>query len=57
MHYRAELVPKLWLLTKKVRSRIFQHLTIPDILRKVFNGLDVTYDLSGTYYERDYCVT
>src|SRR5271154_2076787 len=24
VHFRAELVPKLWLLTKKIRSRIFQ---------------------------------
>src|ERR1700676_4779610 len=31
MHYSAELVPKLWLLTKNVRSRIFQHLSIPEI--------------------------
>ena len=51
-----KLVPKLWLLTKKVRSRIFQHLSVPDILRQVLNGLDVTYEISGTYYQRDYCV-
>jgi type VI secretion system secreted protein VgrG len=56
VHFRAELVPKLWLLTKKVRSRIFQHLPVPDILRQMFSGLDVTYEISGTYYQRDYCV-
>jgi type VI secretion system secreted protein VgrG len=56
VHFRAELVPKLWLLTKKVRSRIFQHLSVPDILHEVFSGLDVTYEISGTYYQRDYCV-
>jgi type VI secretion system secreted protein VgrG len=56
LDFHAELVPKFWLLTKKVRSRIFQHLSVPDILRKVLSGLDVTYELSGTYYERDYCV-
>ena len=56
VHFRADLVPKLWLLTKKIRSRIFQHLSIPDILRKVFDGLEVTYELFGAYYERDYCV-
>jgi len=50
------LAPKLWLLTKKVRCRIFQHLSTPDILRKVFNGLDVIYELFGAYHERDYCV-
>ena len=54
--FHAELVPKFWLLTKKVRSRIFQHLSVPDILRKALSALDVKYELSGTYYERDYCV-
>ena len=29
---------------------------MPDILRRVLSGLDVTYEISGTYYERDYCV-
>src|SRR5579872_4160002 len=33
MNFRAQVVPKLWLLTKKIRSRTFQHLTVPDILR------------------------
>jgi type VI secretion system secreted protein VgrG len=50
------VVPKLWLLTKKVRSRIFQHLTVPDILKQVFTGFDVNYDITGTYYQRDFCV-
>jgi len=54
--FRAEVVPKLWLLTKKVRCRIFQQLPVPDILRTVFTGLDVSYQISGTYYPRDYCV-
>src|SRR5215467_274851 len=56
VHFSAEVVPKLWLLTKKVRCRIFQHLSVPDILRKVFTGLDVSYEISGTFYPRDYCV-
>ena len=54
--YRAEVVPKLWLLTKNVRSRIFQHLSIPDILQQVLTGIDVAYEIQGKYYERDYCV-
>jgi len=54
--FRAEVVPQLWLLTKKIRCRIFQHLSVPDILRQVFAGLEATYQISGTYYERDYCV-
>src|SRR5205807_9732036 len=56
VHVRAEFVPQLWLLTKKIRSRIFQQLFLPDILRQVLTGLNVTYELLGTYYPRDYCV-
>ncbi len=55
-HCRAEMVPQLWTLTKKIRSRIFQHLTVPDILDQVLNGLKVRQDLTATYKERDYCV-
>ena len=54
--FRAEVVPRLWLLTKKVRSRIFQHLTVPEILHQVLAGLHVSYQISGTYHARDYCV-
>ncbi len=56
LHFRAQMVPKLWLLSKKVRSRVFQHLSVPDILKLVLVGFDVNYDITGTYYERDYCV-
>ena len=56
LHFRAQVVPKVWLLTKKVRSRIFQHLSVPDILKQVFTGFDVNYDITGTYYPRDFCV-
>jgi type VI secretion system secreted protein VgrG len=56
LHFHARIVPKPWVLTKLVRSRIFQHVAIPDILTKVLTGFDVAYELSGTYYPRDYCV-
>jgi type VI secretion system secreted protein VgrG len=56
VYYRAELVPKFWLLNKQFRSRIFQHISVPDILRQVLKALDVRYELSETYYQRDYCV-
>src|SRR5580698_1434182 len=56
LHFHARIVPKPWVLTKLVRSRIFQHVPIPDILTKVLTGVDVAYELSGTYYPRDYCV-
>ncbi len=56
LHFRASVVPIFWLLTKNVRSRIFQHLAVPDILRQVLTGLNVAYEFTGTYYQRDYCV-
>ena len=56
VRYKATLVPELWLLTRNSRSRIFQQLTVPDILKAVFAGLDVTYKLIGGYAPRDYCV-
>jgi type VI secretion system secreted protein VgrG len=55
-HYRASVVPKLWMLTRIYQSRIFQQLSIPDILKKVLTGISVTYQLQGTYLSRDYCV-
>jgi type VI secretion system secreted protein VgrG len=54
-HYTLEMVPQFWLLTRRAQSRIFQSLSVPDILRKVLQGLDVTWELQGTYYPRDYC--
>ncbi|HEV1286757.1 MAG TPA: type VI secretion system tip protein TssI/VgrG [Bryobacteraceae bacterium] len=56
VHFSAEIVPKFWLLSKKVRSRVFQHQTVPEILKAVLVGFDVSYDITGTYYQRDYCV-
>jgi type VI secretion system secreted protein VgrG len=55
-YYRMEIVPQFWFLTKRVQSRIFQHLSVPDILKKVLDGLDVEYQIQGTFQPRDYCV-
>src|SRR5262245_7743262 len=54
--YQAEIVPQFWLLTRRVQSRIFQHQAVPDILKEVLKGLDVTYELQGKFEPRDYCV-
>jgi type VI secretion system secreted protein VgrG len=54
--YRAELVPAVWFLTRREQSRIFQHVNVPDILKKVLAGLDVDYQIQGTFEPRDYCV-
>ncbi|AHG92995.1 type VI secretion system Vgr family protein (plasmid) [Gemmatirosa kalamazoonensis] len=53
--YRLEIVPNLWLLGRRTQSRIFQHVTVPDILEQVLTGLDVRFELNGTYEPRDYC--
>lgn len=54
--YRLEIVPEFWKLTRKAQSRIFQQKSVPDILKKVLEGLDVTYDIQGTFHPRDFCV-
>ena len=54
--YRMEIVPQFWLLTKRAQSRIFQQMTVPDILKKVLTGLDVTYEIQGSFHPRDFCV-
>jgi len=55
-HYRLEMVPQLWLLSRRAQSRIFQNLSVPDILKKVLTGLEVTWEIQGTFHPRDYCV-
>jgi type VI secretion system secreted protein VgrG len=54
--YYATVVPHVWLLTQRQRSRIFQHKSVPDILREVFEGFDVKYEIQGTFHPRNYCV-
>jgi len=56
IEYRMQIVPQLWLLTKRAQSRIFQHVSVPDILKTVLEGVDVSYKLQGTFEKRDYCV-
>ena len=54
-HFHAELVPRLWLLTRKVQSRIFQRMTIPEILDAVLAGVPHKMEIGGAYEPRDYC--
>lgn len=55
-NYRMEVVPHVWLLTRRTQSRIFQQISIPDILKKVLDGLPVKWDIQGSFDKRDYCV-
>ena len=57
--YRATMVPWLWLLSKSADSRIFQNLSIPEIVEKVFQKRgfqDFSLRLQGSYEKRTYCV-
>jgi type VI secretion system secreted protein VgrG len=57
--YRAELRPRLWLLTQSSGCRIFQEMTTPAILEAVFkeHGFsDYRKKLKANYGEREYCV-
>ncbi len=57
--YHAEVRPWLWLLTLTKNCRIFQQLTVPDIIKKVFSDLgfsDYRLSLFYRYEKRDYCV-
>jgi type VI secretion system secreted protein VgrG len=58
-YYRAEMVPWLWFLTRTADCRIFQHLSTPEIVRKIFTDLgfqDFELRLYGSFRKRDYCV-
>jgi type VI secretion system secreted protein VgrG len=58
-HYSATMVPWLWLLKRTADSRIFQKLSVPDIVEKIFTEkefLDYKLLLNDSYEKRDYCV-
>lgn len=54
--YSAKVVPAIWKLTQNFQSRIFQQMTVPEILRKIFEGFQVVFELRETYEPRNYCV-
>jgi type VI secretion system secreted protein VgrG len=59
--YRAVVRPRLWLLTLTTQSRVFQRMTIPEIVKNVLNdaGLDQYYETRldvSAYPQREYVV-
>jgi type VI secretion system secreted protein VgrG len=57
--YSMQLRPWLWFLSRTADCRIFQQMTVPDILKEVFreHGFSNFKDsLSGTYRTWEYCV-
>jgi type VI secretion system secreted protein VgrG len=57
--YRALVRPWLWFLTRTADCRIFQELSVPEIVKQVFadHGMaDLKDELTYTYPKRSYCV-
>jgi len=56
--YRLRVVPKVWLLGLVHRSRVFQEIDVPGILRTVLGaaGASVDYVLDRAYDKREMCV-
>jgi type VI secretion system secreted protein VgrG len=52
--YRVTIVPEIWKLTRKFRSRIFQHINVPDLLKQLFAEFDVAPEIQGTFEPREY---
>lgn len=58
-NYRAELVPWMWFLSLSSDCRIFQNMSVTEIVEKVFGDLgysDFRWNLAGQYGQREYCV-
>ena len=55
-YYNVSIVPHVWLLTQKTQSRIYQQMSVPDILKKIFEGFEVKWEIQGTFEPRNYCV-
>jgi type VI secretion system secreted protein VgrG len=57
--YEADVVPWLWFLTRTADCHIFQNMTVPDIITKVFGEAgftDFEKHLQETYEPWEYCV-
>ena len=60
-HYHCKLVPRFWFLDKIRDHRIFQHLAVPDIIKKIleeqgFSDSAYSFKLFFDYEAREYCV-
>ncbi|HEX4135064.1 MAG TPA: type VI secretion system tip protein TssI/VgrG [Bryobacteraceae bacterium] len=58
-YYTADIYPWLWMLTMSSNCAVYQNLSTPDIVKKVFSDLgftDFTDKLTGSYQPREYCV-
>ncbi|APR86240.1 VgrG protein [Minicystis rosea] len=55
--YHVRLVPRLWLLKRKKRTRIFQNMRVTDIVSAVLAeaGIATRWQLTRAYPMREYC--
>jgi len=57
--YRATVGPWLWFLTRAANCRMFQNMTVPDIVKQVFGEYSfANFDLklTGNYSKKEFCV-
>ncbi|NLE02600.1 MAG: type VI secretion system tip protein VgrG, partial [Fibrobacter sp.] len=57
--YYARLVPRMWMTSLNYRTRIFQNVTIPDIIQTVLNDVNVTnfqINTTGSFPTQEYIV-
>jgi hypothetical protein len=46
-HYRATVVPWFWLLSRSAESRIYQNMSVPDIVEKIFKDIPQLLNLEA----------
>src|SRR5580693_7049844 len=54
--YHFIIVAPIWLLTQRRGHRVFQHLTVPDILKKILAEyrIEAKWELDDTYPKREF---
>ena len=57
VQYHLRLVPRLWLLKRRRRTRIFQQMRVPEIVASVLKeaGIGVRFQLLREHPPREYC--
>ncbi len=55
--YRVRIVPTMWMLSLHKQTRVFQDITVLDIVRKVLEPYSIvaTVELKGSYPTLEYC--
>ena len=56
-NYRAYIVPSLWALTLNKNTRVFQDMTVVDVIKSVLSNYNISPadDTSNTYTKMEYC--